>query len=149
MITLTRKLKYPVIFLALFAFIFCCAGIVLAAGDTDKSGKQPSQESREIVEVDAGLNTTDKQVLADKLQDIFRGIGYFIGVIAVGVLIFNGFRLATATNEQRRAEVKTHIVWTLGAVVLVALALMIVGYVISLVGGDGGTAGIVLMPFIF
>ncbi len=135
MITLTRKLKYPVIFLALFAFIFCCAGIVLAAGD--------------IVEVDAGLNTTDKQVLADKLQDIFKGIGYFIGVIAVGVLIFNGFRLATATNEQRRAEVKTHIVWTLGAVVLVALALMIVGYVISLVGGDGGTAGIVLMPFIF
>lgn len=135
MITLTRKLKYPVIFLALFAFIFCCAGIVLAAGD--------------IVEVDAGLNTTDKQVLADKLQDIFKGIGYFIGVIAVGVLIFNGFRLATATNEQKRAEVKTHIVWTLGAVVLVALALMIVGYVISLVGGDGGTAGIVLMPFIF
>lgn len=119
MITLTRKLKYPVIFLALFAFIFCCAGIVLAAGD--------------IVEVDAGLNTTDKQVLADKLQDIFKGIGYFIGVIAVGVLIFNGFRLATATNEQKRAEVKTHIVWTLGAVVLVALALMIVGYVISLV----------------
>lgn len=135
MIALTRKLKYPVIFLALFAFIFCCAGIVLAAGD--------------IVEVDAGLNTTDKQVLADKLQDIFKGIGYFIGVIAVGVLIFNGFRLATATNEQKRAEVKTHIVWTLGAVVLVALALMIVGYVISLVGGDGGTAGIVLMPFIF
>ncbi len=132
MIALTRKLKYPVIFLALFAFIFCCAGIVLAAGD--------------IVEVDAGLNTTDKQVLADKLKDIFKGIGYFIGVIAVGVLIFNGFRLATATNEQKRAEVKTHIIWTLGAVVLVALAMMIVGYVISLVGGDAAT-GIILIPF--
>lgn len=135
MIALTQKFKYSVMLFVLFAFIFCCAGVAIADGD--------------IVKVDAGLNTTDKQVLADKLQDIFKGIGYFIGVIAVGVLIFNGFRLATATNEQKRAEVKTHIVWTLGAVVLVALALMIVGYVISLVGGDGGTAGIVLMPFIF
>lgn len=92
-----------------------------------------------MVEVDAGLTTTDKTELANKLQEIFKGIGYFIGVIAVGALIFNGFRLATATNEQIRAEVKTHIMWTLGAVVLVALALMIVGYVIGLVGG-GGTA---------
>ncbi len=106
-------------FLVLFAFITCCAGIVSAD---------------DIVEIDAGLNTTDKTVLANKLQDIFIGIGYFIGIIAVGVLIFNGFRLATTTNEQRRAEVKSHIIWTLGAVVLVALALMIVGYVITLVG---------------
>jgi hypothetical protein len=132
MITLTQKSKYPVMLFVLFAFIFCCAGVVLADGD--------------LVEVNAGLNTTDKTVLADKLQDIFKGIGYFIGIIAVGVLIFNGFRLATASNEQKRAEVKTHIIWTLGAVVLVALALMIVGYVISLVGG---TSGIILMPFIF
>ena len=50
------------------------------------------------------------------------------------------------TNEQKRAEVKTHIIWTLGAVVLVALAMMIVGYVISLVGGDA-TTGIILIPF--
>jgi len=111
-------------FLVLFAFIICCAGVALA--DDDAAGN--------IVKVDAGLNTTDKTILANKLQDIFKGIGYFIGVVAVGVLIFNGFRLASTTNEQRRAEVKSHIVWTLGAVVLVALALMIVGYVIGLVG---------------
>lgn len=115
-----QKYKYPVMFLVLFAFVVCCAGVALAADD--------------IVKVDAGLNTTDKTVLANKLQDIFKGIGYFIGVVAVGVLIFNGFRLAATTNEQRRAEIKSHIVWTLGAVVLVALALMIVGYVIGLVG---------------
>ena len=132
MIALTQKYKYSVMLFVLFAFITCCAGVVLADGD--------------LVEVNAGLNTTDKTVLANKLQDIFKGIGYFIGVIAVGVLIFNGFRLATATNEQKRAEVKTHIIWTLGAVVLVALAMMIVGYVISLVGGDAAT-GIILIPF--
>lgn len=139
MTQLTQKYKYPILFLMLFTFITCCAGVVLATGD--------------LVEVNAGLNTADKTQLADKLKDIFQGIGYFIGIIAVGVLIFNGFRLATATNEQKRAEVKTHIIWTLGAVVLVALAMMIVGYVISLVGGGGstggGTTGIILIPFIF
>ena len=137
MIALTQKFKYSVMLFVLFAFITCCAGVVLAAGDLD------------LVEVNVGLNTADKTQLADKLKDIFQGIGYFIGIIAVGVLIFNGFMLATATNEQKRAEVKTHIIWTLGAVVLVALAMMIVGYVISLVGGDGGTTGIILIPFIF
>jgi len=132
MIALTQKYKYLVMLFVLFAFITCCAGVVLADGD--------------LVEVNAGLNTADKTQLADKLKGIFQGIGYFIGIIAVGVLIFNGFRLATATNEQKRAEVKTHIIWTLGAVVLVALAMMIVGYVISLVGGDAAT-GIILIPF--
>ena len=132
MIALTQKYKYLVMLFVLFAFITCCAGVVLADGD--------------LVEVNVGLNTADKTQLADKLKDIFQGIGYFIGIIAVGVLIFNGFRLATATNEQKRAEVKTHIIWTLGAVVLVALAMMIVGYVISLVGGDAAT-GIILIPF--
>lgn len=132
MIALTQKYKYSVMLFVLFAFITCCAGVVLADGD--------------LVEVNVGLNTADKTQLANKLKDIFQGIGYFIGIIAVGVLIFNGFRLATATNEQKRAEVKTHIIWTLGAVVLVALAMMIVGYVISLVGGDAAT-GIILIPF--
>ena len=132
MIALTQKYKYLVMLFVLFAFITCCAGVVLADSD--------------LVEVNVGLNTADKTQLADKLKDIFQGIGYFIGIIAVGVLIFNGFRLATATNEQKRAEVKTHIIWTLGAVVLVALAMMIVGYVISLVGGDAAT-GIILIPF--
>lgn len=134
MITLTQKLKYPVMFLILFAFIFCCAGVSLA----------------EMVEVNAGMQAADKEALADQIKKIIQGLGYFIGVIAVGVLIFNGFRLATATNEQKRLEVKTHIAWTLGAVVLVALAMMIVGYVISLVGGDVDvTPGMILMPFIF
>jgi len=120
-----QKYKYLTMLLVLFAFMICCTGIALADDDTAAGN---------IVKVDAGLNTTDKTVLANKLQDIFKGIGYFIGVVAVGVLIFNGFRLASTTNEQRRAEIKSHIVWTLGAVVLVALALMIVGYVIGLVG---------------
>lgn len=132
MIALTQKYKYSIMLFVLFAFITCCAGVALADDN--------------LVDVNVGLNTADKTQLANKLKDIFQGIGYFIGIIAVGVLIFNGFRLATATNEQKRAEVKTHIIWTLGAVVLVALAMMIVGYVISLVGGDAAT-GIILIPF--
>jgi hypothetical protein len=41
--------------------------------------------------------------------------------------------LVTAGDEQKRAQAKTHIMWTLGGVVLVGLALMIVGGVISLI----------------
>jgi len=87
----------------------------------------------EMVPIDAGLSSVDKATLANKIKDIFLGIGYFIGVVAVGSLIFNGFRLVTAVDEQRRAQAKTHIIWTLGGVVLVGLALMIVGGVISLI----------------
>lgn len=123
MIQLAQKIKNPIILITLAVFITSFLGVPLAIGSTD------------IVDIDAGLNPTDQKQLADKLQSIFKGIGYFIGVVAVGVLIFNGFRLATATNEQKRAEVKTHIMWTLGAVALVALSLMIVGFVIALVKG--------------
>lgn len=87
----------------------------------------------EMVPIDAGLSSVDKVTLATKIKDIFLGIGYFIGVVAVGALIFNGFRLVTAGDEQKRAQAKTHIMWTLGGVVLVGLALMIVGGVISLI----------------
>jgi len=88
----------------------------------------------EVVPIDAGLGSVDKTALATKLKDIFVGIGYFVGVVAVGSLIFNGFRLVLAGDEQKRAQAKTHIMWTLGGVVLVGLALMIVGAVISLIG---------------
>jgi uncharacterized membrane protein len=81
----------------------------------------------ELVPIDAGLATVDKTALATKIKDIFVGIGYFVGVVAVGSLIFNGFRLVAAGDEQKRAQAKTHIMWTLGGVVLVGLALMIVG----------------------
>jgi peptidoglycan biosynthesis protein MviN/MurJ (putative lipid II flippase) len=108
--------------IAIAILVLCCfCAVALADGD--------------IVAVDAGLQTTDKDALADKLKDIFTGIGWFIGIVAVGALILCGFRLTMAKNEQKREEIKDHIKWVLAAVVLVALAMMIVGYVVSLVGG--------------
>ncbi len=87
----------------------------------------------DTVDVSVGLDKTDQTALAGQLLAIFKGIGALIGVVAVGALIYNGFRLATAANEQVRAEVKNNIMWTMGAVALVALALMIVGWVVGLV----------------
>lgn len=89
-----------------------------------------------MVAVDAGLQSTDKTVLANKIKDIILGIAYFVGVIAVAAMVFNGLKIANPlTDEQGRDKAKTNIGWALGAVVIVALALMIVGYVVSLVGG--------------
>lgn len=88
----------------------------------------------ESIPVDSGLSdNVDKDALAMTIKDIFITIGYFIGVVAVGSLIFNGFKIATAGNEAKRAEAKTHIFWTLGAVVLVGLAIMIVSFVAGLI----------------
>jgi len=84
------------------------------------------------IDIGAGLDDVSKEALANKIKDILVTIGYFAGIIAVGSLIFSGFKLATAGNENKRAEAKSQIMWTLGGVVLVGMALMIVGFVASL-----------------
>lgn len=83
------------------------------------------------IDVGSGLAAVEQDALAQKILDIFTGIGYFIGVVAVGSLIFNAFQLATG-DERKRADAKTHVLWTLGAIVLVGLALLIVGFVVGL-----------------
>lgn len=90
----------------------------------------------ETIPVDSGvLGGTDKTALSNTLKNIIMGVGYFIGIIAVGALVYNGFKIAISTNEQRRMEAKTHLFWALGGVVLVALSFMLVDVVVNLVAG--------------
>lgn len=85
------------------------------------------------VSVNAGLGTTvDQDALATVIKDMAVKVGSLIGVVAIGALIFNGFRLGTASNEQKRAEALGSIKWSLLAVVLVGLAVMLVSFVASL-----------------
>jgi len=90
----------------------------------------------ETIPVDSGvLGGTDKTALSNTLKNIIMGVGYFIGIIAVGALVYNGFKIAISTNEQKRMEAKTHLFWALGGVVLVALSFMLVDVVVNLVAG--------------
>ncbi len=123
------KYKKPVLIVLLtMIMILCFAVIAMAAGS-------------DMVSVDAGLSATGKEALATKVKDIVIGIGYFIGVVAVAALIFGGFKLATVGgNEQKLAEVKRQITYAIGGVILVALSLMIIGFIASLVAGGHTTA---------
>ncbi len=92
----------------------------------------PGLADDNVIDVGSGLAAVEQNLLAEKILDIIKGIGYFIGVIAVGALIYSAFQLATG-DERKRAEAKTHIFWTLAAVVLVGMALMLVGFVAGLI----------------
>jgi len=93
-------------------------------------------EGGETIPVDSGvLGGTDKTALSNTLKNIIMGVGYFIGIVAVGALVYNGFKIAISTNEQKRMEAKTHLFWALGGVVLVALSFMLVDVVVNLVAG--------------
>ena len=84
-----------------------------------------------MIDVGSGLGEVEKDALAEKILDIITSIGYFIGVVAVGALVYNAFRLATG-DEKKRADAKSHIFYTLGAVILVGMALLIVGWIAGL-----------------
>lgn len=111
-----RRLK--IMMTALIMLFIFGTPVAFGAGDT--------------IDVGSGLNTVDQSTLAKQIISILTSVGYFIGVIAVGSLIFNGFRLSTG-DERKRAEAKTNILWTLAAVVLVGMALLIVGFVAGLI----------------
>ncbi|NPV89575.1 MAG: hypothetical protein HPY50_02210 [Firmicutes bacterium] len=84
-------------------------------------------------QIGTGLDSSvDQAQLADKFLKVSTGVGALIGAVCVGVLIYNGFRLTTATNEKTRAEVKEHIVYAFGGIALVAFALVIVGFVTNI-----------------
>lgn len=86
-------------------------------------------------DIATGLNSVDGSTLAEKIISIATGAGALIGAVAVGAMIFTGFKLATSTTEQKRAESLTHLMWSLGAVGIVGLSLVIVGFVAKLVKG--------------
>lgn len=84
-----------------------------------------------------GIGTTvDKSQLATKIKTIGLGIGSLIGVVAVCAMIFCAFRLATSKDERGRADAISHLMWAIGAVVIVGLAMAIVGFVANLVTGS-------------
>lgn len=117
------KKRKRIVILALL--IMCVFAMPVLADEDNTAG------TSNIIDVGSGLGEVEADALADKILDIFTGIGYFIGVVAVGSLIYNAFRLATG-DEKKRADAKGHILWTLGAVLLVGAALLIVGFVVGL-----------------
>jgi len=120
--TKLKKPAFQTFILIALMLIFYVVPVMAAGGET--------------IPVDSGvLGGTDKTALSNTLKNIIMGVGYFIGIVAVGALVYNGFKIAISTNEQKRMEAKTHLFWALGGVVLVALSFMLVDVVVNLVAG--------------
>jgi len=87
-------------------------------------------------DITTGLPTdVQAKTLADKIVAIAVGAGALIGAVAVGMLIYVGFNLATATGDRKKAEIKEHATNIFIGLGVVALAVMIVGFAAKLIAG--------------
>lgn len=84
-------------------------------------------------DISTGLENVDKNALADKIINIATGAGALAGAVAVVMLVYVGYRMVTATNENGRAEAKGHFVQVLLGLGVVGLSIMLVGFVCSLI----------------
>lgn len=89
----------------------------------------------ESPDITTGLSGVEASTVAEKVIGIATGIGAIAGAVAVGMLIYSGIRLATASNEQGQAQAKGQIFQVLLGLGVVGLAVMIVGFVAYLVKG--------------
>lgn len=83
--------------------------------------------------ISAGLEDVDGGTLAEKIISIATGIGALAGAVGVVMLIYVGYRMVTATNEQGRADAKGHFVQIMIGLGVIGLAVMMVGFVCSLI----------------
>ncbi|MFX4261175.1 hypothetical protein ACOBQJ_03125 [Pelotomaculum propionicicum] len=89
--------------------------------------------------INAGLETVDSEALGSKIVGIATGFGALIGAVAVGMLVYSGFRLATATTEQAKAEAKGHFIQVIIGVAVAGLAVTLVGFICQTISGAGST----------
>jgi predicted permease len=86
-----------------------------------------------MIKVGAGLEqSVTADVLANKIIAIAGAIGGLAGAICIAMLVYAGIRLTTATNEKTRAEAKDHIKHALIGVAIVALALLVVAFIVTI-----------------
>ena len=109
--------------------------MVNAAKALAENGTGNTSGNSGVISVGAGLKqSVDSDVLAGKIISIAGGIGALAGAVCIAMLVYAGIRLTTATNEKTRAEAKDHIKHALMGVAIVALAVLIVAFVITILG---------------
>lgn len=81
----------------------------------------------ENVDITAGLTEVSSNDVAKKIIYVAVGGAAISGSVAVGMLIYLGYRLKTAT-EQKRAEVFEHIKYVFIGLAVVSLAVVTVGF---------------------
>ncbi|NYE57131.1 pilin [Carboxydothermus ferrireducens] len=92
-------------------------------------------------DITKGLDTAvNEATLANKIVSISTKVGALIGAVAVGAFILGAFQVATAANEEARAQGKQKMMWALAGVAAVGLAVVIVSFWANTIKGQAGAA---------
>jgi predicted permease len=106
-----------------------CQGVNNAANGTNDTGCGT-----------AGSGTTDLHTIASKIVNIFSIV---VGIIAVVMIIYGGFRYITSGGDSGRVgTAKNTLIYALVGLVIVALAQVIVHYVLNTAGSAAGSSGV-------
>lgn len=106
-----------------------CQGVNNAANDTNTAGCGT-----------AGSGSTDLSSISSKIVSIFSII---VGIIAVIMIIYGGFRYITSGGDSSKVgSAKNSLIYALVGLVIVALAQLIVHYVLNTASTAAGSSGI-------
>lgn len=129
------KIKNLIIFFALIIAIFAVADFALAAVD-------PWGGKKTAVEGAIGLGTDDPRIIAASVIRVALG---FLGVIALGLIIYAGFLwMTSAGNEQKIEQAKKILKNALIGLIIILASFGIVSFIIEKLleqtgaGGPGG-----------
>ena len=107
-----------------------CQGVNNAANGTNGTGCGTAGSG----------GTTDRHTIASKIVNIFSII---VGIIAVIMIIYGGFRYITSGGDSGRVgTAKNSLIYALVGLIIVALAQLIVHYVLNTASQAAGSSGI-------
>jgi len=88
----------------------------------------------------AGTSSTNLSAIASKIVSIFSVI---VGIVAVIMIIYGGFRYITSGGDSGKVgNAKNSLIYALVGLVIVALAQVIVHYVLNTANSAAGSSGV-------
>ena len=75
------------------------------------------------------------------LVKVFRGFAGLMGAIAIAFVVFSGFKLVIATNEEAVKTAKSSLTWSVGGFIVALLSFTIISGVSKFLGFEPGPVG--------
>src|SRR3989344_4233312 len=83
-----------------------------------------------------GVNSPGELVLK-----VFKGFAGLMGSIAIAFVVFSGFKLVVATNEEAVITAKSSLTWSVGGFIVALLSFTIISGTAKFLGFEPGPAG--------
>lgn len=127
-----KRIKNLIIFICLFTICFAAVNFALAAVD-------PWGGTKTAVEGAIGLGTEDPRIIAASVIRVALG---FLGVIALGLIIYAGFLwMTSAGNEQKIEQAKSILKNALIGLIIILASFGLVSFIINKLLEQTGAGG--------